>query len=471
MMQTMRHLIETKAFLASLLVMFLLLFASCHGPAKPGYLVLTQVKSDSGKALSLERFFEGQGIASRIVAFDPGNRGAAPLVLTSEFFAAMSPEISYDGKYMLFAGKRLENDPWRIWEMDLSSKDITPVSPEDAVCIDPAYLPGDQVVYSIYVPEEITPGHYALERSNRKGGERQRITFSPDDYRASSVLLDGRILVRSKQIYPQVQDPVWKALRPDGTKEELFYASGNSDLLSYRARETAEGRICFLERESTSGSLNIASVSYNMPHTSFESESFGRNGDFVTAITLETGKVIVAHRKDSEDRFGLFIWNPDEGEADEVAWKDPGYDVLQAAVIRPRQRPKKLPSAVDPEESTALLMCQDVNLAASGVSDAVQLEVIGIQGSLGVVGLERDGSIYLRVKADTPFQLQALDAQGRVVNGPSSWITMRPSERRGCVGCHAGHDMVPENRQPLSVQKEPLDIPRVINNSLAKNNE
>ena len=471
MRKAMRPLMETKSFLASLLAMSLLLLASCDRSPKAGTLVLTQVKRSAGETNVLDQVFDGRGVSSRIVALDPGKAEEGVSELSSGFFAAMSPEISYDGRFLLFAGKRLESDPWRIWEMDLADRSLAAISPEDAICLDPAYLPGDQVVYSRYVPEDITPGHYALERCRRNGEERQRITFSPDDYRASTVLHDGRILVLNRQVYPQAQEAVWKVLRPDGTKEELFYASEYGELLPYRARETADGKIFFLERDRESQSLGLASVSYNLPHSGSERDPYDLEGDLLTIFGTDTGELLVAYRDASADRIGLSVWDPEKAGMERDVLKDPDYDILQASVITSRQRPKKLPSEVDPAEATALLMCQDVNLSSAETMEAVQLEVIGVAGSLGVIGLENDGSVYLRIKADTPFQLQALDAEGKVVKGPSSWITMRPNERRGCVGCHAGHDRVPENRQPLSVQKEPVVIPRVIENNLAKNSK
>jgi len=38
-------------------------------------------------------------------------------------------------------------------------------------------------------------------------------------------------------------------------------------------------------------------------------------------------------------------------------------------------------------------------------------------------------------------------------------MNLRPNERRACVGCHQGNEVVPQNR-PLSVLKEPVRIPR-----------
>ena len=115
---------------------------------------------------------------------------------------------------------------------------------------------------------------------------------------------------------------------------------------------------------------------------------------------------------------------------------------------------------------TGLLLCQDINfldiLSAGNTSSslkAVRLEVMGIDSSLGIVDIEEDGSFYLKILADTPFQIRRIDENGWVIDNPCSWIYLRPNERRGCVGCHEDHEQVPENRQPLSVRKDPILIP------------
>ncbi len=87
------------------------------------------------------------------------------------------------------------------------------------------------------------------------------------------------------------------------------------------------------------------------------------------------------------------------------------------------------------------------------------MEVMGIDSSLGIVDVEEDGSFYLKVLADTPFRLQTVDENRHVVNGPGSWLYLRPNERRGCVGCHEDNEQVPENRQPLSIKKDPFILP------------
>ncbi|MDO9340462.1 MAG: hypothetical protein Q7T72_08050, partial [Bacteroidales bacterium] len=124
------------------------------------------------------------------------------------------------------------------------------------------------------------------------------------------------------------------------------------------------------------------------------------------------------------------------------------------------------PSEVDMGVKTGLLLCQDINVFemqssgnGSSFPKACKIEVLGIDSTLGVVQVEEDGSFYLKVIADTPFQIQTIDEDGRILHGPCGWIWLRPNERRGCVGCHEDPELVPDNRLSLSVKKPPVIIP------------
>ena len=112
--------------------------------------------------------------------------------------------------------------------------------------------------------------------------------------------------------------------------------------------------------------------------------------------------------------------------------------------------------------STGLLLCQDIHLsrivdASDKKSNLVQ--VWGRDGLMGEVQAEEDGSFYLKIAADIPIQIRNVDRDGKTIRGPSAWIWLRPNERRGCVGCHADPELVPENRVPMAVNKPPVEIP------------
>jgi hypothetical protein len=90
---------------------------------------------------------------------------------------------------------------------------------------------------------------------------------------------------------------------------------------------------------------------------------------------------------------------------------------------------------------------------------AQKIEVLGLNNSFGIADVEKDGSVYMKIAADTPFRIQTLDSLGNVANGPGGWFFLRPNERRGCVGCHEDQEIAPANRLASAVGKNPVVFP------------
>ena len=158
-------------------------------------------------------------------------------------------------------------------------------------------------------------------------------------------------------------------------------------------------------------------------------------------------------------------------------YKNPEYHAMEPVMVAKHARPRNLPSEVEEDKTTGLLFCQDINVSAllpeNNMSSSVKagkIQVLGIGKKLGEVQVEEDGSFYLKIIADTPVQLQTIDENGELVNGPSAWIWLRPNERRGCVGCHEDHELVPENKVPLSVKKPPVYIPAELSEIIENKN-
>ncbi len=63
---------------------------------------------------------------------------------------------------------------------------------------------------------------------------------------------------------------------------------------------------------------------------------------------------------------------------------------------------------------------------------------------LGEIDVEPDGSFNIEIPADTPVELQILDARGMALRS-CSWIWAKNHEPRGCIGCHEDGELTPEN--------------------------
>jgi hypothetical protein len=463
-MKIYRTIIVLKIISLSLII---ILFISCRGKSvKSGMLVATvapgNIQHHDYVSDESWRYIPG----TRIIAFNP-DKPASVKVLTEDFYSACYPDISYDGKHMLFAARQKTGDLWQIWEMDLDNLKSRRITSFIENCTDPAYLPGGRLVFGKRTVNDTVNTAHCLYTCNPDGSDTRQITFSPQASFATTVLKDGRLLAICRQLMPDRGCHMLTVMRPDGTKADMFYKAAGSSTLISSPKETEDGRIVFIESaQEDLSSGDMISISYNRPlHTRINLTSEIRF-DINFVLPLNPDKYLVSCRYSDSDNFALYEFDPDKKLIGSAIFSDPGYTVLDVAVVEKNKRPKKLPSEVDMEVRTGLLLCQDINFLEvqaqenySDVQKARMIEVLGVDTTYGVVGVEDDGSFYLKVMADTPFRIRTLDEKGNVVNGPCSWLWLRPNERRGCVGCHEDPELVPDNRVSLALKKSPVIIP------------
>jgi len=446
------------------------LFSSCKEKSMEGMIVFTQVTGDAHAFDDVTKNSRKLLSDSRIVAINPQKPESKLKVLTEGYYSACSPQISYDGKSMIFATQKKQNDVWQICEMDLENLRIRQVTSSTENCFDPAYLPGERMMFSKLTSNDKVDSGKALFTSNLDGADIEQITFNPHEYFASTTLKDGRILTISKQLYPTQKGGMFIALRPDGTKAELFYKGIKGSKIRSRGWETTNGKIVFIESDiNDTRDENIISINYNRPLHSRVNLTSEIKGDFYSVYPSQQGKFLVSYRTSKNNPYALYEFDAENKALGKVIYTDNNYNAIEAVVVKKQEQPRKLPSEINLSVKTGLLLCQDINFTNFtseennfSTSKATGIEVLGINTSLGKVTVEKDGSFYLKVLADTPFRIQTIDEKGQVVNGPGSWLYLRPNERRGCVGCHEDKEQIPENRQPLSVKNNPIVMPMQI---------
>jgi hypothetical protein len=456
----------------TLSVGFLLLISiSCNHASFDGKLIVTRVPSDKGSMNMITgdawRFVPG----AQIILVDPG-KPSKPKLLTGDFYSACSPDVSWDGMHMMFAAQQKENDPWQIWEMDLKKGTNRKITSAEENCTDPVYLPVDRLVFTKTIDNGAAGTGHALFACNSDGTDVRQITFHPHGNFATTVLKDGRLLAISRQLYPSLADPVLMVIRPDGTKGDLFYRGAKNSGLLTRGYESSEGLIYFIESDSIGYNHgNVVCINYNRPLHSRLNLSAMVDGEFNSVFPGNPGKLYVSYRKNTGEPFAVYEFDVNQKKPGKLIYKDEKQDITEVIFIQAHQRPKKLPSEVDMGVKTGQLLCQDINFTGLGIEElspefkkASKIEVVGIDSSFGVVNVEEDGSFYLKVVADKPFQIRTLDKNNQVVNDHCAWLWLRPNERRGCIGCHENRELAPENKVSLSIKKAPVDIPVEMSN-------
>ena len=459
----MKRKIENNVFLGILaLIITSVFFTSCKENTMEGLIVATKVPINVQKAIYIKgktwRYFP----KSQIVLLDPNKSNESLKVLTKNFYAACAPQISYDGKSMIFSAKKSQNGLWQIWEMNLKNLKTHQITNSQNNCIDPAYLPKNRFVFSEMDSIIIAKKGIPLFTGNLDGSNIGQITFNPTANIASTVLKDGRILTLSNEIYPNHKKAMFMAMRPDGTKELLFHKASKGSSIKSGGFETTQGNIVFIASANNNETNHIISISYNNPFNSDVNLTQKIKGNFAAVTQLKGDTLLTSYKESKNNTYGLYEFDSKTNKLGKLIYKNEKFNLFDPVLIKKQQRPRDLPGEVNLKSSTGLMVCQNINFlnTLEKTSKAVKIEVLGLEGSLGKVPVEKDGSFYLKVLANTPFQIQTIDANEQIVNGPSSWLYLRPSERRGCIGCHENRMQVPENRQPLSVRKGPIMLPK-----------
>jgi WD40 repeat protein len=451
------------------------LLFSCGSDSYEGKLIVTQVPEGyaEGNTITGEnwRYLD----SAAIIVVDPDKPDKAK-VLTPGFYSACSPYVSWDGSYLLFAGRQKKEEVWQIWKLDLKGSELKKITDFKENCTDPVYMPNDRIVFSRNIEDSITGSAHALFSCKTDGSDFRQITFHPHANFATSVMADGRLLTITRQLYPEIKDQMIMVVRPDGTKADMFYKANNSSLSSRVREDENKGKLFFIESDSLEH--DIISIDYNRPEDSRNNLTSNTGGAFYDVCPVDDHRLIVVWKENSEKNAALYEFEASTGKTGQLIYGNDQTEILDVTLVRTRPRPKKLPSEVDMGVKTGQVMCQDINFTGTGIDHnskiamiADRVEIMGIDSLLGIVPVESDGSIYLKISADKPFRIRTLSKDGRVVNGPGVWLWMRPNERRGCIGCHEDRNLVPENLVPLAVKKAPVNIPFEITGQIEKKAE
>jgi hypothetical protein len=423
------------------------LLLSCSKNSYEGMVVVVELTGEAG-------MFDG----SRLIVIDAENPGSSTKNLTKDFHSACSPSVNHEGRYLSFQGKQHEMDPWQIWVMDLKKGETNKLCELPENCTHPAALPDGTIVFS---RESTMKGImvHELWSCHMDGSGLTQLTFDPSSNLHATVLKEGRVLFTSSVQYPDSQSPVMMVMRPDGSKAEIYFREGDGVHPISGGSESDHGYIYFVGNRG-----NLARVLHKRPLHTFENISAELSGSFSAVIPEESG-CLTTYQPSPGEPYGLYFFDPESRETPTLIYQGDHNITDPVRLVAMAERPRILPSAVNPDNPTALLMSQDINHSQlpfhegiTGDSLADRIRVSTLDKELGIVEVKEDGSFYLKMDSDIPFRIETLNKQGETVRGPSDWIYLRPNERRGCVGCHADHELAPKNFQPLAVKEDPVEL-------------
>jgi len=425
---------------------------------------------------------------SRIVLFDPAVGADGVIDLTEGFSAAGRPDLSRDGKRVLFVARRSSTEPLAVWERSLDQGATRRVVGQPSDCTRAIYAatlytldaaaPSEQIVFSVAAAADApsSAGPSVLHASRLDGSRVRRITYNFHGATDPLLLTDGRLLYASGRPPEAGGGTAWFTVHTDGTDVFVFADAHASPAIRGMACETDGGEVVYVESTAPDrrGGGRLVAVDRTRSLHSRRVIAEAGAGSYHSPSALAGGGLLVSHRGADEATYGVHVFDPGSGTRIRRVFDSPAWDDVHAIAVRPRPVRAGRSSVVDESVDFGFLYCLDTHRTdrsppgPPGEGGVERLRVIrapreraGDRGDdtvIDEVPVHADGSFYLQIPARTPIRLETLGADGAVRQAMQHSIWVMPGERRGCIGCHADRELSPPNRHVLALREAPTRI-------------
>ena len=416
------------------------------------------------------------------------------------------PQVSYDGRKVLFSYRPGGTEQYHLYEIDLGDTGANPKSeirnpklkqltsgPFDD--IEPAYLPDGGIVFvssrcKRWVNCWLTQVA-VLHRCDADGSNVRALSSNNEHDNTPWPLPDGRILYTRWEYVDRSQvhfHHLWAA-NPDGTAQMTWFGNLHPGITMIDAKPIAG-----TDKIVASFSPGHGQREHDGVVTVVDPKGGPDAKEFARSISKGS------HFRDpwafSEDCFlaasrSSLVVMDGAGRTEEIL-KLPAADLaakLECHEPRPvSSRPRELviQSRTRPEETAGRMLLADVNhgrnmtgVKSGDIKKLLVLETLPmpvhytggmepisyggtftLERILGTVPVEKDGSAYFEVPATRSVFFVALDQNDMAVKRMQSFTSVQPGEVMSCVGCHEHRSQTPraDFHNTLAVRKAPATI-------------
>ncbi|HNS20846.1 MAG TPA: SUMF1/EgtB/PvdO family nonheme iron enzyme [Sedimentisphaerales bacterium] len=422
-------------------------------------------------------------------------------------------DLHWDADRLLFT--QSDAAKWKLWEIRVDGTGLRQVSrmPDDVDSFDACYLPSGQIVFGSTASYQAVPFGdgvnpvASLYVMDADGSGVRQLCFDQDHDLHPCVLANGQVLYSrwDRAGVNHLFLRLLMAMNPDGTAQRAVYGGnswfpnalffprplpGRSDklvcILSGHHGVHRMGQLVLVDtsRGWFEGSGLVRRISGRGDPVEPRIADHLLDGDwprFLHPYPLSDKHFLVACLLHAKANWGIYLADVFDNLV--LVREEPGYALLEPMPIMKRARPPVPAERVNLERKDGIVYLHSVYSAPGlagvprGTIRSLRIvaydfshpgsagpNLIGRGGPwdvmriIGTIPLEEDGSATFRVPANTPVAVQAIDREGKAVQGMRSSFAVMPGETLSCVGCHETPAQVTPSQLAWAMYREPRDI-------------
>ena len=423
-------------------------------------------------------------------------------------------QLHWDAKRLMFTSNNAKG-AYRIYETNLDSpadfKEMVQIEEPDVDNYSGCWLADDAVLFlstatMIGVPCVRGSSHIGHIYRQDADGIR-RLTFDQEHNWYPTLLADGRVMYLRWEYsdIPHFCARILFTMNPDGSAQREYYGSNSywpNALFYAKPLPDKPGQFAAIVSghhgvprmgelivfDPSKGRFEADGVVQRIPGKGKKVEPRIEDGladgswpKFLTPTPLGNGRFIAAMKPSPSEPWGLYLVDMDDHILPLLVDKE--YMFLEPTLVQPRPRPPVLPSQIAkgkpgyiklidiyagpglagvPRGTIKSLRISTYAFSYRGMGG--QVDRVGLDGPwdvrriLGTVPVEKDGSAYFEIPANTPISIQPLDEKGRAVQLMRSWVMSMPGEMQTCVGCHEPINSAATSHRVEAVTRNPVKI-------------
>ncbi len=397
--------------------------------------------------------------------------GKVQVLLEDEAGAVRDPQVHYDAERIVFSYRPGGTEYYHLYEINVDGTGLRQLTDGPYDDIEPTYLAdGDLVFVSSRCKRWVNcwlTKVAVLHRCGPDGEDIHAISANLEHDNTPWPLHDGRILYQRWEYIDRSQvdyHHLWTA-NPDGTGEMVYYGNMHPSTLMIDAKpiEGTKKIVSIFSpghgRREHEGTITVVDPSGG-PDEQGLATPISQTAEFRDPWGFSSKAFMAAHAEkivlmDDAGRIQpIFTLSREEAKA--------GFRCHEPRPLIARPRERAIPARVRPEMETGRLVLMDVyegrNMADVERGEIKKLLVLEalpkpinftggmdpltyggsftLERVLGTVPVEADGSAHVELPAMRSLFFVALDENDMAVKRMQSFLTVRPGEVTGCVGCH-----------------------------------